>query len=75
MKRFALIGAAGYVVTRHVQAIAATGNDLDGAFYPNDSEEIIDSHFPESDFLTEFDRFDCHIDRLQREGVIARFVR
>ena len=28
MKNFALIGAAGYIAPRHMQAIKATGNDL-----------------------------------------------
>ena len=66
MKRFALIGAAGYVAPRHMQAIAATGNNLVAAFDPNDSVGIIDSHFPEADFFTEFERFDRHIDKLRR---------
>lgn len=66
MKRFALIGAAGYIAPRHMQAIAATGNNLAAAFDPNDSVGIIDSHFPEADFFTEFERFDRHIDKLRR---------
>lgn len=66
MKRFALIGAAGYIAPRHMQAIAATGNDLVAAFDPNDSVGIIDSHFPEADFFTEFERFDRHADKLRR---------
>jgi UDP-N-acetyl-2-amino-2-deoxyglucuronate dehydrogenase len=68
MKRFALIGAAGYIAPRHMQAIAATGNDLVAAFDPNDSVGIIDSHFPEADFFTEFERFDRHVDKIRREA-------
>jgi UDP-N-acetyl-2-amino-2-deoxyglucuronate dehydrogenase len=67
MKRFALIGAAGYIAPRHMQAIKATGNDLIAAFDPNDSVGVIDSHFPDADFFTEFERFDRHIDKLRRE--------
>lgn len=66
MKNFALIGAAGYIAPRHMQAIKATGNRLVAALDPNDSVGIIDSHFPEANFFTEFERFDRHIDKLRR---------
>ena len=66
MKNFALIGAAGYIAPRHMQAIQSTGNKLVAALDPNDSVGIIDSHFPEADFFTEFERFDRHIDKLRR---------
>ena len=49
-----------------MQAIAATGNQLVSAFDPNDSVGIIDSHFPDAHFFTEFERFDRHIDKLRR---------
>lgn len=67
MKNFALIGAAGYIAPRHMQAIKVTGNDLVAAVDPSDSVGIIDSYFPESSFFTEFERFDRHLDKLQRE--------
>lgn len=66
MKKFALIGAAGYIAPRHMQAIKATGNQLVAAYDPNDSVGIIDSHFPDADFFTEFERFDRHVDKLRR---------
>lgn len=66
MKNFALIGAAGYIAPRHMQAIAATGNRLVAAMDPNDSVGILDSHFPQADFFTEFERFDRHVDKLRR---------
>jgi UDP-N-acetyl-2-amino-2-deoxyglucuronate dehydrogenase len=68
MKNFALIGAAGYIAPRHMKAIRDTGNNLVAAFDPFDSVGIIDSYFPEADFFTEFERFDRHIDKLQRQG-------
>tara|TARA_R110002110_G_scaffold139153_1_gene325661 strand:+ start:2494 stop:3438 length:945 start_codon:yes stop_codon:yes gene_type:complete len=68
MKRFALIGAAGYIAPRHMGAIRDTGNDLVAALDSNDSVGIIDSHFPEADFFTEFERFDRHIDKQRRDG-------
>lgn len=66
MKNFVLIGAAGYIAPRHMQAIKATGNDLVAALDINDSVGIIDSHFPQADFFTEFERFDRHVDKLRR---------
>lgn len=74
MKRFALIGAAGYIAPRHMIAIRDTGNDLVAALDPNDSVGIIDSHFPDADFFTEFERFDRHIDKLRRSGKAVDYV-
>ena len=68
MKRFALIGAAGYIAPRHMKAIRDTGNDLVVAMDANDSVGIIDSHFPEAHFFTEFEQFDRHVDGLRRAG-------
>jgi len=68
MKNFALIGAAGYIAPRHMQAIKATGHRLVAALDPSDSVGIIDSYFPSSAFFTEFERFDRHIDKLRRAG-------
>ena len=66
MKNFALVGAAGFIAPRHMQAIRATGNRLVAAMDPSDSVGIIDSYFPDSAFFTEFERFDRHIDKLRR---------
>lgn len=68
MKKFALIGAAGYIAPRHMKAIRDTGNDLVAAYDPYDGVGIMDSHFPNADFFTEFERFDRHIDKLRRQG-------
>ena len=68
MKRFALIGAAGYVAPRHMKAIADTGHVLVAAIDRSDSVGIIDNYFPEADYFVEFERFDRHIDLLRRRG-------
>lgn len=68
MKKFALIGAAGFVAPRHMKAIKETGNQLVAALDPNDSVGVIDSYFPDADFFTEFERFDRHVDKLRRKG-------
>lgn len=68
MANFALIGAAGFVAPRHMQAISRTGNRLAAAMDLSDSVGVIDGYFPNSAFFTEFERFDRHIDKLQRTG-------
>ncbi|NVK18571.1 MAG: Gfo/Idh/MocA family oxidoreductase [Methylocystaceae bacterium] len=68
MKQYALIGAAGYIAPRHMKAIKETDGDLVAALDTSDSVGIIDSHFPDARFFTEFERFDRHIDKLTREG-------
>lgn len=67
MKRFAMLGAAGYIAPRHMRAIRDTGNDLVAAMDVNDSVGIIDSFFPDAHFFHEFERFDRHIDKLRRD--------
>lgn len=66
MKRFALIGAAGYIAPRHMRAIKDTGNVLTCAYDINDSVGIIDSISPQSEFFTEFERFYDYAWRLKR---------
>lgn len=67
MKRFALIGAAGYIAPRHMRAIKDTGNELVCAYDINDSVGIIDSLSPGSEFFTEFERFYDYAWRLKRD--------
>lgn len=56
-RTYALIGAAGYVAPRHMAAIKQTGGTLAAAYDPADSVGIIDRHFPDAEFFTEFERF------------------
>jgi len=66
-KKFALIGAAGYIAPRHMKAISDTNNNLVAALDKNDSIGIIDSYFPEASFFTEFERFDRFVDKCRRK--------
>lgn len=68
MKNFALIGAAGYIAPRHLKAIKDTGNNLVASLDKFDSVGIIDSYFPDSNFFTEFERFDRFVDKYIRSG-------
>ena len=71
VKRFALIGAAGYIAPRHMRAIRDTENLLVSAYDPNDSVGIIDSISPESYFFTTFERFYEHAWDLRRDPATA----
>ena len=74
MKNFAIIGVAGYVAPRHLQAIRDTGNTLVAAIDKSDSVGILDSYFPHADFFTEFERFDRHLEKLRRDGKRTDYV-
>ncbi len=65
-KSFALIGAAGYIAPRHMDAIKETGNKLVAAMDKSDSVGILDKYFPECFFFTEFERFERHLEKINR---------
>lgn len=68
MKRFALIGAAGYIAPRHLRAIKDTGHQLVVAMDVNDSVGIMDSHFPDAEFFTEFEQFEAFVEDEKLQG-------
>jgi UDP-N-acetyl-2-amino-2-deoxyglucuronate dehydrogenase len=74
MKRFALIGAAGYIAPRHLKAIRDTGNTLVAALDKSDSVGILDSYSTDAAFFTEFERFDRHLEKLRAKGQGVDYV-
>ena len=74
MKNFALIGAAGYIATRHMKAIKETDNNLSAALDRFDSVGVIDSYFPEAHFFTEPERFDRHLYKLKHTNSPVDYV-
>ena len=68
MKRFALVGAAGYVAERHMKAIKETGNELICASDHFDVMGRLDSYFPEAEFFLEHENLDKYMDDLRRDG-------
>ena len=67
MKNFGLVGVAGFVAPRHLNAIKQTNNALLAALDKFDSVGIMDSYFPKTDFFVEFERFDRHLETLKYE--------
>lgn len=74
MKRFGLIGAAGYIAPRHLKAIKETGNELVVAMDINDSVGIMDSHFPDAEFFTEFEQFSGFVEDLKLKGESLDYI-
>lgn len=68
MTNYALIGAAGYIAPRHLKAIKDTGGTLGVAYDINDSVGIMDSHFPDAAFFTEFEQFESYVHGLHQSG-------
>jgi UDP-N-acetyl-2-amino-2-deoxyglucuronate dehydrogenase len=76
MNNFALIGAAGYVAPRHMQAIRDTGNRLVAAADPHDAVGVLDRYFLDVRYFPEIERFDRHLEKLRRgpEAERVRYV-
>ncbi len=74
MTNYALIGAAGYIAPRHLKAMKDTGGTLSVAYDINDSVGIMDSHFPDLAFVTEFEQFEAHVHALKRGGQPIDYV-
>lgn len=74
MKRFALVGAAGYIAPRHMKAIKDTGNNIVAALDKFDSVGILDNYFPDADFFTEFERFDRYVGKLRSKEIPIDYV-
>jgi UDP-N-acetyl-2-amino-2-deoxyglucuronate dehydrogenase len=74
MKRFVLLGAAGYIAPRHMQAIKDTGNDLVAIYDPFDSVGVIDRYFPDCYYFQVFERLDRFCHKMQRTGQKIDYV-
>ncbi|MGQ7867860.1 Gfo/Idh/MocA family oxidoreductase [Sunxiuqinia sp. sy24] len=73
-KTFGLIGAAGYIAPRHINAIKENNGQLCAALDKFDSVGILDRYFSEADFFTEPERFDRYLYKRQRNGQPLDFV-
>jgi len=74
MKRFALIGSAGYIADRHMKAIKETGNELICATDRFDVMGRIDSYFPDAEFFLEIENMDKYMDDIRRQGKPIDYV-
>lgn len=61
--KFALLGAAGFVAPRHLQAIKDVGGELRAVCDPHDSVGVIDRYFPGARYFPETERFDRFLEK------------
>ncbi|HTQ02625.1 MAG TPA: Gfo/Idh/MocA family oxidoreductase [Polyangiaceae bacterium] len=64
--KFGLMGAAGYIAPRHLDAIQATGNELVVACDLRDSVGVLDRYSLRTEFLTSETAFSAFLRRRQR---------
>ena len=64
VNKFSLMGIAGYIAPKHLEAIKKTNNILISSFDPNDSVGILDKYFRDALYFNEFERYDRHIHKL-----------
>ena len=57
ISKFAIVGMAGYIAPRHLDAIKNSECDLVAAHDVADSVGIMDRYFPHADFTTDADKF------------------
>lgn len=62
-KKFAIIGAAGYIAPKHMQAIKDVGGNLVAALDPHDSVGILDRYFPHTLYFQEPERFQRYLEK------------
>lgn len=74
VKRFALIGVAGYIAPKHLQAIKETGNELVAAMDLHDSVGVLDRYFPEAEFFTSEESLQQHLLWLREQGNPANYL-
>lgn len=72
--KFAMIGAAGFIAPRHLEAIQHVGGELVVAFDVNDSVGILDRYFPNCRFFHEFEFFEAHLGKLRRTPQAVDYV-
>ena len=66
--RFVLIGAAGFVAPRHLQAIKDVGGQLVAVLDPHDSVGVLDRFgFRDTELFTDEHRFERFLEKLKRD--------
>ena len=60
-KNFSIIGVAGYIAPKHLEAIKLNSHNLISSFDINQSVGVLEKYFPESEYFNNFDDFKKHI--------------
>jgi len=70
MKKFIMLGIAGYIAEKHLEAIKAVGGYLVAAHDPSDSVGILDKYFPGCKYFQDFHRFDRYVEDMDIDYVV-----
>ena len=73
-RTFALVGAAGYIAPRHLDAMSVNGGNLIAAMDPSDSVGILDRYYPEAKFFTSYERFERFLSKKKTDNNPVDFV-
>jgi UDP-N-acetyl-2-amino-2-deoxyglucuronate dehydrogenase len=73
-KRFAIIGAGGFIAPRHLKAIKEVGGRLVAAVDKSDSLGILDKYFPDAEVFTEIERFERFLEKSKHKGKPVDYV-
>lgn len=68
MVNFALIGAAGYIAPRHLQAIKDNGHRIIAATDPHTSVGLLDRYASDIQFFPQIEKFDKYLDELRKSN-------
>jgi len=74
MKKFALIGASGYIAPRHAKAIKETGHEIVTYLDPHDNVGYMDQYFPDAKYFKDTELFDRYLDNTRRNQKPIDFV-
>ncbi len=73
-KTFALMGVAGYIAPRHLEAIHENGGNLIAAMDPNDSVGLLDRYFPSAQFFVSPERFERFVNKQKEAGNTIKYI-
>jgi UDP-N-acetyl-2-amino-2-deoxyglucuronate dehydrogenase len=70
MNTFAIIGVAGYVAPKHLDAIKYNNGKLLAGIDPNDNVELLDDFFPECEFYKDMASFEQYLSQNMIDYVV-----
>lgn len=73
-KNFVLVGAAGYIAPRHLEAIKSLGQNLIAAYDVNDSVGILDRYFPKAAFFNNITALEAYLEVERSSGKSVDYV-
>ena len=70
---FVLLGAAGFVAPRHIEAIYSVGGELCCACDKSDSVGVLDRRFPHCQFFLSENELESYVEKNQKLRILISF--